>query len=319
MFKVGLVGAGAMGFPHANAIAKNENCVLTMVADLVIEKAEEIARLHNATAFTDYRDFCKNEEEKPDVVILNLPHFLHYEATVYFLNKGVNVLVEKPMAMNVEECDKMIEVAKQNGVKLGVGHVMQYMDGNTYIKEAVESGKYGKLVRMTETRNTNYFKNRPAWFLDRNFSGGGITMNYGAHTLNRIFYITGSELVSVNSMLSNFLNDCHIEEGSQFLAEFSDGFSASASYSGGEIPNQYELNFYFTKGIIKIIENDIYFYEGNEWKSYPMCTGDIYERQIENLVLWLKGEENMITTPEHGKKVIAGLEKILSGNVLSDK
>ena len=96
MFKIAIVGAGLIGKVHSDAIFSNPECELVAVCDVNEEKAKEIAEKHDAKCYADYKKMA--DEAEMDVVILNLPHFLHCEVTVFFLEKGINVLVEKPMA-----------------------------------------------------------------------------------------------------------------------------------------------------------------------------------------------------------------------------
>lgn len=316
MIRIGIVGAGGVANAHADAIEKNEHCTIAMVADIVTEKAQQLAQRCGAAVYTDYRDFCNGEHEKPDVVILNLPHYLHCEVAVYFLSNGVHVLVEKPMAMNVDECKQMIRAAEDNGVKLGIGHVQQYVNAHDRLKEIIASGEYGKLVRITELRDINYFDNRPGWFLDKNLSGGGIVMNYCAHTLDKIIYITGEEPEEVYAVLSNYSNDCSIEEGAQVLVKFSGGISASFSYSGGHVPAEYETKFYFADGAVMLRDSELFLYENGQWKSHGGNDVSIFDKQIAALVDWLEGRQTLIATPEHGMKIIECIERILDNEVL---
>ena len=111
MIRIGIVGAGGIAKSHAAAIADNPDCAIAFVADIDKDRAEKMAAEYNALAFTDYKDF---DCEGIDAVILNLPHYLHCEATVFFLEKGVHVLCEKPMANTTDECDRMIAAAKKS-------------------------------------------------------------------------------------------------------------------------------------------------------------------------------------------------------------
>jgi len=93
---------------------------------------------------------------------------VHCESTVFFLEQGIHVLVEKPMANTVEECERMIEAAKVHGCKLAVGHVMRYFDVISYVKEAIADGRFGKLCMVTNFRSVDYFaESRPRWFLNK--------------------------------------------------------------------------------------------------------------------------------------------------------
>lgn len=317
MIKIGIVGAGIIASEHANAIAKSTDCKLTMVADLDMDKAVKIAEPHGAKAFVDYKDFLSDENEKPDAVILNLPHFLHCDVSVYFMSHGVNVLVEKPMAMTTEECDIMIEAAKKHNAKLAIGHVQQYTAAHDVIKDIIKSGEYGRLTRITELRNTDYFTNRPAWFLDKKLSGGGIVMNYCAHTLDKLFYITEADLEEVYSSLSNYANDCSIEEGAQVLAKFSGGISATLTYCGGKVPAEYETKFYFTNGAAMIKNGtQLYLMKDGKWENVELKPSFTFERQLSAFIDLISGRESIAVTPEAGRKIIAGIEKIYNSGIM---
>lgn len=316
MIKIGIVGAGIICGDHSKAIEKSSECKLTMVADLDFDKAIKYAEPHGAKAFTDYKDFVKDENEKPDAVILNLPHFLHCEVAIYFMSHGVHVLVEKPMAMTVEECDRMIEASKKYNVKLAIGHVQQYIRALDAVKDIIKSGEYGRLTRITELRNTDYFTKRPAWFLDKKLSGGGIVMNYCAHTLDKLFYVTEADLLEVHSSLSNYLNDCTIEESAQIFAKFTGGISAVLTYCGGKVPEECETKFYFTNGAVMIKNNtQLCLMKDKKWEPVELEPMLMFERQLEAFVNLIEGRESVAITGEYGKKVIAGIEKIFEPGI----
>lgn len=314
MFKIGIVGAGIIAKAHVDAIENNNACTLVAVADIVKERAEQIAEPHGALAFCDYHEMPKACEL--DAVIINLPHYLHCEASCFFLENGVSVFVEKPMAMTVEECDKMIQVAEENHKLLAIGHVQQYTKAHQYLKKVIETKQLGKLLRITEIRNKDYFTNRPAWFLDKNLSGGGIVMNYCAHTLDKIFYLTGSTLVDACSICTNHINDCDIEEGAQVLAKFSDGVSAVFSYTGSKGPYFYETFFYFEQGVMKVTHSsNLFVFENGEWKQLIADEGRMHDNAMEELVKALRGEPSMLTTAQYGRNVIAGITKIYQSSL----
>lgn len=310
MFRIAIVGAGGVGKAHANVISVNPDCTLVAVCDLIEERADEIATKFDAQSFTDYKEMCA--QVQMDAVILNLPHFLHCEVSVYFMEHGINVLVEKPMAMNVEECDIMIEAAERNNVKLAVGHVQKYYSAYRDIRKIIEDGSLGKLCMMTETRNVDYVTNRPAWFLKKSLSGGGIVMNYGAHSFDKFFYTTGLDVKAVHSVISNPVSDDDVEVNAQIFAEFEGGVTAQITYCGCHVPWEYTISFYFTDGVAKVIDGwklQI-LTKDNEIVEVDSST-DIFDRQIAEFAKLLKGEENEMVTPEYGRKVIEVLEKII--------
>ena len=310
MFKLGIVGAGIIGKSHSDAILKNNDCILCAVCDTVIERAEEIAKIHNAKSFTDYKEMAK--EVKMDAVILNLPHFLHCEVSMFFLEKGISVLLEKPMAMNTDECDRIIDAAKKSGVKLAIGHPQRYYSAYTDVKRLISDGTYGKLCMISEVRNVNYLPNRPKWFLDKKLSGGGIVMNYGAHTLDKIMYVTGDMVKNVHAILANPISNDNIEVNAQILLETKGGISGVITYCGCPGVYNYETVFYFEKGVVKITDGALlYLSENGKFKDAVEGRTDILEQQLGEFIKLLRGEECNISTPEYSREIIRVLESVL--------
>lgn len=310
MFKIAIVGAGIIGKSHSKAILQNPDCELIAVCDVDEAKAKEIAELHNAKCYTDYKVMA--EETEMDAVILNLPHFLHCEVTVYFLEKGINVLVEKPMANTTEECDRMIEASKKSGAKLAVGHVQRYYSAVHEVKKIIDSGKYGKLCMITEVRNCDYVtEDRPRWFLNKKLAGGGIVMNYGAHTLDRIMYVTGEKVAEVHAITSNPISEHDIDVDVQMLLKLTGDISAAITFCGNRVPSEHETSYYFTDGTVKIRGVDLYLFENNEFVKYE-GTYNLIERQLEEAIKWLKNEKNELVTPEYGREIIRVLQEVVS-------
>lgn len=309
MKKIGIVGAGIIGKTHARAIEACDKFTLAAVADIVRERAEELAAPYGAAVFEDYHKMA--EECALDVVVINLPHYLHCEASCYFLEKGIGVLVEKPMAMNTEECDRMIAAAEMSGAALVVGHVQQYSKAHEYLKETIKNERLGKLLRVFETRNRDYFSNRPLWFLKKNQSGGGIVMNYGAHSLDKLLYLTDSTIEGVSAVCTNRVNEHDIEEGAQILLRLSSGVSAVLSYTGSHVPTQYETMFWFEKGVVKVNNStDLYELVDGEWKKIIEDDGRMHYRPIEELAKVLDGKPSMATSAARGREIVKALEMI---------
>jgi len=310
MYKIGIVGAGAIGGCHKEAFKENPSCELVAVCDKVLDRAEKLAEGTAAHIYDDYQKMC--ESEKLDAVILNLPHFLHESVTVYFLEKGVSVLVEKPMAINAAECDAMIAASKKTGAKLAVGHVQKYYNCYRFLKEMIAEERFGKLCGIREVRNCDYFTGRPGWFLNRKLAGGGILMNYGAHTLDKIFYTTGLKVENVVAMGNNFLTDDSVEAIAQLLVRFEGGVNGTFCYCGCKVPSEYRTDFYFTNGAAQIRDGwDLWISEaGGEFEHVDGCNSwGLFEVQLAEFVKLLDGEESEVVTPEYGKDVIAVLEK----------
>lgn len=311
MINIGIIGTGIIGLEHINAIENSDNCRLSAVCDINEASAKEFSEKYNVPYFTDYHKMPGNVEM--DAVIINLPHFLHCESTVFFLEKGYHVLIEKPMANTVSECDMMLEASKKSGKKLAVGHVQRFFEANRCVRDIIASGRLGKLCMFSENRTIDYFlPSRPRWFLDKEKAGGGIVMNYGAHALDKLFYQLGCQDVDVASVTGNLKNSETIEGHAQFLLKFKDGFSATVTFSGYN-PSGYDARYYFTNGTLKV-ENTFELYEfiNDGWQRIDTVvnTTVAMQSQLEEFIKYINGEPADIADGEYGKAVIKVIEKI---------
>lgn len=314
MFKIGIVGAGIIGKSHSDAIYDNPDCTLVAVCDTVEERARAIALQHNSKTYTDYKKMA--EETELDAVILNLPHFLHKEISIYFLERKIAVLVEKPMAIDVKECDEMIKSAERNSTPLAVGHVQRYFCCYEKVKEIIKTNKLGKLCQMIEIRNINYFTDeRPGWFLSKKLSGGGIIMNYGAHTLDKFSYVTGLKIEKVSAGGNNFITEDDVEATAQMLVTYEGGVTAMCSYCGTKTNGQHEIYFYFTNGAVKIEEGGhlMSVCEGvDEYEQIELESADIFSDQLKEFVKLLKNEESNVATAQFSREIVRTLSEAIS-------
>ncbi len=316
MIKLAIIGAGQFSYNHKKAIRKNSGCDLVAICDLLEDNARRLAEGTEAVIYTDYHEMLK--KEKIDGAILNLPHFLHKSVSVDCLNAGVAVLVEKPMALDVSECDEMIAASKASGAPLTVGHLAGYLPSMVALKKIIDEGTLGTLCAVNEIRTANYFVNRQKWFLDKKLSGGGIMMNLGAHYIDKILYLTEMMPESVYAVNSNMVSDDTVEATSQLLLKLPGNISASGTFSGAQGTGQIETTFYFTKGTAQIrLGTELWISkEGADFA--PVIVDEevslfdlAMEKQISEFLKLIQGEPNCATTPEHGRNVISVLRKIL--------
>lgn len=309
--RVAVIGTGIMGRDHIRAITKVDGLVLCALCDTNEAVVKKLSEENGVPYTTDYKKIP--DLTKVDAVIVNLPHFLHCESTVFFLDSGIDVLVEKPMANTVEECDRMIEAAKRNKKKLAVGHPRRFLQSYQKIKELADSGKLGRFCMYTETRSENYFyEGRPKWFLDKEKAGGGVSRNFGAHAMDALFYLLGPQEVTVSGTLGNFVNDASIEGHAQFVVSFRDGSSGAITIGGyKQIPSCSE--FFFTDGSIRIFDDGTVAYRvGTEWIPIPIDPNgkNLFIYQLQEFCKFLKNEESITPDGEYGRAVIAALEQL---------
>jgi len=124
--RVAVVGAGHLGQHHARLYAAMEGCRLVGVADSDAARAHEVAGRHGVAAMTDARRLLERETGGLDAVSVAVPTEAHEEVACRFLEAGVAVLVEKPIAPSLAEADRLIEQARRSGALLGVGHTERF-------------------------------------------------------------------------------------------------------------------------------------------------------------------------------------------------
>lgn len=310
MIRFAIVGTGIIGRSHISALSKIDEAKLVALSDINEAAVSALANEYGVPYFTDYRDIPKNVE--CDAVILNLPHGLHAESTIFFLNSGINVLIEKPMANTEEECAAMLAAEKASGKVLSVAHPQRHFGAIAKIKEIFDSGRLGKFCMCTGQRSIDYFKaERPRWFLSKKLAGGGIVMNYGAHELDKLQYITGERVAEVYSSYDNLKTDDDIEGHAQIFGKLTSGASFSLTFSGYSNV-VYDNVYYFTGGALRAINSrKLEINDGAGWQEVAVDTeGEGLERELREFIKLLSGESADIADAEYGRSIIAAIEKI---------
>lgn len=215
MLKVGLVGIGFMGRGHLDIYLQlaEEGYPVELVALCDIDKYKfegkflpgnlDVGNLkYDFSKYNLYTDLDEMlEKEELDYVDIALPTYLHAEATVKALNKGIHVLCEKPMALNTDECQAMIDAAKANNKKLMIAQCLRFWPEYEYLKKCVDSQEYGKVVsgyffRGGTTPRWSYEN----WLLDKEKSGG-VLLDQHVHDVDIVNWLFGTpkKLTTVGS------------------------------------------------------------------------------------------------------------------------
>lgn len=171
MLRVAVLGSGFMGGTHARAYAKLPDVDLVGVSSRSETKAAELANEVGAEAFTDSMTLATHPDV--DALSVTLPTHLHEEYVVAALQAGKHVFVEKPMALTVESCDAMIQVAREADRTLMVAHVLRFWPEYEALAEVLGSGRLGRPLSAHARR----LSTRPRWgdwFAEPSFTGGGL-------------------------------------------------------------------------------------------------------------------------------------------------
>ena len=170
-------------------VIEETQCVdVTCLVDKNLERAQALATEKNVPlAVSDYREIIG----KVDAAILALPHHLHASVASELLAAGVHVLVEKPMALTVAECDQMIAAADDSGAVLAVGTARRFYDGGRFVKRLLERGMLGKILHVDGREGFVYSWPVVSDFMFRKETGGGVLADGGAHMLDTLLWWLG--------------------------------------------------------------------------------------------------------------------------------
>lgn len=239
MVKVGLVGIGFMGRGHLDEYLRLERegfaVKLTAICDIDPDKFQNIFVKGNIDVGTGTYDFSKYnlytdldemlDKEELDFVDIALPTYLHAEASIKALDKGLHVLCEKPMALTSVECQAMIDAAERNQRKLMIGQCLRFWPAYEYLQETVVSGRFGKVVSAYFFRGGGpprwSYQN---WLLTKEKSGGCL-LDQHIHDVDTINWLFGKP-DAVSTVARNVI------PGSGY-----DAVSTNYIYSDGKVVN----------------------------------------------------------------------------------
>ncbi|MGB2712641.1 MAG: Gfo/Idh/MocA family oxidoreductase [Vicinamibacterales bacterium] len=180
--RTAVIGIGHLGRHHARLLASMPGVTLTAVVDNVPEQAAEAAASTGARACADYRELF----DAVDAVVVAVPTELHREIAVPFLERGIAVLVEKPMSRSIADADVMLEAARRNNAVLAVGHTERYNPAVTTIVPLVTSPRFIEVHRLSAF---------PERSLDID-----VVFDLMIHDLDIIISIVGSEVTSIEAV-----------------------------------------------------------------------------------------------------------------------
>ena len=190
--KTAVIGCGTIArSQHIPAYAKNPGAEIKYLADIIEERAVELAeKYHVPHAVKDYREILEDKEIK--AVSVCTPNDTHAQIAIDCLNAGKNVLCEKPAAVNYELVRAMKEAADRNGKILNIGVVNRFNTAVNQIKQIIDEGGLGKIYHIyCSFRAHRSIPGLGGQFTTKAKSGGGVLIDWGVHFLDLIFYCIG--------------------------------------------------------------------------------------------------------------------------------
>ncbi|MFB5195388.1 Gfo/Idh/MocA family protein [Neobacillus sp. KR4-4] len=246
LLRIGIVGLGNAGSALLPSIAKHPNVKVTAASGRNEERLKKFAGDYQAEYYLSVEDLCQSEQV--DAVYIASPTEFHVEHVRIATQYKKHIIVEKPLAVSVEEADLLIQAAEQAGIHMIVGHSFSFEPPIRKIREIIEKGTLGK-VRMINNWYYNDWMYRPRTpeELDTEL-GGGVTYRQGSHQFDVIRYIGGGMLRSVRAMAGRWDESRPTEGAHAAFLEFEDGTAATAVYNGYDHFLTTELTFGIGEG-----------------------------------------------------------------------
>lgn len=258
--KYALIGCGRIAKNHILA-AVNNNLEIVAVCDIVPEQMElllskfELKKKSHIKRYTDYRQMIR--ENEIELISIATESGLHGEIATYCINNNINIIIEKPMAMSLQEADRIIRLSEEKKVKVAACHQNRFNIAVQEMRKALESGRFGKLshgsIHVRWNRNKDYYTQAPwrgTWAQD-----GGTLMNQCIHGIDLLRWMMGDEVESVYGVTKQQFHDyVETEDIGMAVVKFKNGAVATIEGTINVYQQNLEETLYLfgEKGTIKL-------------------------------------------------------------------
>ncbi|ULL17031.1 gfo/Idh/MocA family oxidoreductase [Paenibacillus sp. H1-7] len=320
--KFAILGCGVIAEVHANAIHAVEEAELVAVCESDEGKGRAFADKHGGRLYLKFEDMLQNDEI--EVVCICTPSGYHAEQTIRAARAGKHVVVEKPMAILIEDAHRMIQECRQQGVLLATIFPRRMSPAAQYVKQFIADGRLGKLslcdAYVKIYRSQQYYDSagwRGTWHID----GGGSMMNQGIHTVDLLQWLVGP-VESVYGRASTQLRQIEVEDTAVSLLRFRNGAMGVMEITTTVYPDLGQrLEIHGERGTIVYKEDDIELLKVNgeavELPSFEpfQVIPDGHRIQLRDMALAVQEQRAPVVPGEEG---IHALEIIL-GTYASSK
>jgi UDP-N-acetyl-2-amino-2-deoxyglucuronate dehydrogenase len=256
--RTALVGCGKVGHIHAAALRGLDEAEFVAACDASAERAREFAARYGARPYTEVRALLS--EARPEAVLIATPHPLHAAPAVLAAQAGAHVLVEKPLAASLADCDAMLAASHQAGTLLGVISQRRLYEPVQRMKAAIDAGKIGRpalgVFLMYSWREPAYYVSDP-WRGQWATEGGGVLVNQSPHQLDLLQWLMGP-IEEVSGYWANVNHpSVEVDDTAVAVLRFQGGGLGSVVTSVSQKPGIYtKVHLHGTNGASVGVETD---------------------------------------------------------------
>ena len=222
ILKIASAGTGYISKIHAQAAQKLPGVELVAVVNHRPESMVAFAeRFDIPRQYATIKELLQDGDV--DAISINTPNYLHAPQTIAALNAGVHVMVEKPMAVNAAEAETMLETSQKSGALLMVAHCWRFHPEVRWLREQVEAGRLGKIVR-TKGYGVHVNWGPAGWFTQKEFAGGGAMADMGVHAVDTARFLLGDpQPVSVYARIGTYYRDFEVDDTGVVIMNWDNG------------------------------------------------------------------------------------------------
>lgn len=263
MLKYALIGCGRIATNHIKAVLNNkDNLAFIAVCDVLPDAMEKLLAKHNLQndnsieRYTDYKTMIACHSDL-DIVAIATESGIHAEIALYLIDKGINVIIEKPMAMSMADADEIVHRSAEKGVKVAVCHQNRFNVAIQELRQALENGRFGKIshgsINVRWNRNKDYYDQalwRGKWISD-----GGCLFNQCIHGIDLLRWMMGNEVEEVYGVTKRQFHDyIEAEDIGMAVVKFKNGSIGTIEGTVNVYPKNLEETLYLfgEQGTVKI-------------------------------------------------------------------
>ncbi len=228
MLRVGIIGGAFAGTLHAEGWLNTKKAQIVAMSSKSQVTRENFIKRFGSNAYQDPVEMIKNEEL--DVVSLTLPNKFHHSLAIQALNKGIHVVCEKPLSMNLKQAKEMIETAKRNNRKLFYAEQIVFSARYKKVKELLTQGAFGDLIHVSHRER--HGGPHATWFFDPEISGGGVTLDMGIHGIGIVQWLMRpAKITHVYARINSIKPEYELDDHCLLTLEFDNGVLATVDAS----------------------------------------------------------------------------------------
>lgn len=323
--RFGIIGCGSAAVPVCEAIAHSEWCLLAMVHDLNQALADEMAARYGVPKANQLADLLASDI---DAVYIAVPHYLLAPMAKQALEAGKHALVEKPMALTLDDADELIGLAEAKALALGVFYELRYTSGFIEARRLVQAGVLGDIVgariQTLIDKPLSYWemgytgRSANPWRGEKVRAGGGVTLMNASHLLDGLWYMTGLEITRVQAEMGTLVAKVEVEDTLAATLRLENGAIGSLFASAHNIgaAGDERIEIYGTRGSLRVPDPyheqppQIFLRESwNEipshvWHTLPFAPTNVFEDAVDDFARAVQRHERAPINGQDARRVL---------------